>query len=44
LTFSKDNDIIDALAQLCCYSQNVLEVYTFREDKEYGFLYFDLDI
>jgi len=40
LIFSKENDIIDAQAQLMCYTQLVLDLYTYRLDKEYGYLYF----
>ena len=39
LTFNKDNDIIDALGQIICYCDIVLENKQFREDKSYGFLY-----
>lgn len=40
LSFSKDNDIIDAVAQLFCYTHIVLGTYSFREEKEYGFIYY----
>ena len=39
LTFKKHNDIIDAMAQLMCFSQNISNVFVFRTDKEYGYLY-----
>lgn len=39
LTFSKDNDIMDALAQLMYYTDEVLSLYNFKEYKEYGFLF-----
>lgn len=39
LTFKKDNDIIDACAQVICYCDIVLDVKKFRETKSYGFLY-----
>jgi len=38
-TFKKDNDIIDAIAMAMCYTDNVLKLKIFREEKEYGFLY-----
>ncbi len=39
LTFKKDNDIMDALAQLLYYLDVVLEKHKFKENKEYGFLF-----
>lgn len=41
LTFSKDNDIIDAQAQLLYFSDIVLSEYKYRFDKEYGYLYWE---
>jgi len=38
-TFNKDNDIIDAIAMAMCYTDSVLKVKKFKEEKEYGFLY-----
>jgi Holliday junction resolvasome RuvABC endonuclease subunit len=38
-TFGKDNDKTDAIAQLCCYCEQILECYKFRFEKDYGFLY-----
>ena len=40
LSFSKENDIIDAVAQLFCYTHTILGAYSFREEKEYGFIYY----
>ena len=40
LTFKKDNDIIDSRAQLMCYSDSILEAFKFREEREYGFIYY----
>jgi len=39
LTFKEDNDIMDALAQLLYYTDIELGLYSFKEEKEYGFLY-----
>jgi Holliday junction resolvasome RuvABC endonuclease subunit len=39
LSFTEKNDIIDATAQLMCYTQDVLHLYCFREEKDYGFVY-----
>lgn len=39
LSFKKHNDVIDAIAQLFCYYDQVLEVRKFRVEKPYGFLY-----
>jgi len=39
IDFSKHNDIVDAIAQLLCFYDEVLKVRKFREEKEYGFLY-----
>jgi Holliday junction resolvasome RuvABC endonuclease subunit len=44
LTFKDDNDILDALAQLMCYSQDVLNLYTFRIETDYGFKYYNKDL
>lgn len=38
-SFNKYNDITDAVAQLFCYFDNVLEYRKFRQEKEYGYLY-----
>lgn len=40
LTFKKNNDIIDSRAQLMCYSDIILKVFKFRDEKEYGFIYY----
>lgn len=37
--FKKHNDIVDAIAQVVCYSDSILNFKKFREIKEYGFLY-----
>lgn len=37
--FKKDNDIVDALAQLFCYCDIELEHKQFRFDQEYGYTY-----
>ena len=39
LTFKKHNDIIDAIAQLMCFSQDISNTFVFRMEKEYGYLY-----
>lgn len=39
LTFEKDNDIIDSIAQAMCYLDKVLGKRRFRTEKNYGFLY-----
>jgi Holliday junction resolvasome RuvABC endonuclease subunit len=44
LNFKKNNDIIDAQAQLMCYAQDILKIYTFKLLKEYGFMYYMEDI
>jgi Holliday junction resolvasome RuvABC endonuclease subunit len=41
LTFKKDNDIIDAHAQLLYFADEVLKKYKYRFDKEYGYLYWE---
>ncbi len=41
LTFKKDNDTIDAQAQLLYYADEVLGKYKYRFDKEYGYLYLE---
>ena len=38
-SFKKDNDIIDAFAQLICYYDDILGKKKFRFEKEYGYLY-----
>lgn len=38
-SFKKHNDIVDAIAQLMCYLDVVLEVKQFRKNKDYGYLY-----
>lgn len=37
--FKKDNDMVDAIAQLMCYWDKVLKERQFRIEKEYGYLY-----
>jgi Holliday junction resolvasome RuvABC endonuclease subunit len=44
LNFKKNNDIIDAQAQLMCYAQDILKIYTFKLLKDYGFMYYMEDI
>lgn len=39
LSFKKHNDVIDALAQLLCFYDQVLNVRKFRKEKPYGFIY-----
>lgn len=39
LSFKKHNDVIDSIAQLLCYFDQVLKVRKFREEKDYGFHY-----
>jgi Holliday junction resolvasome RuvABC endonuclease subunit len=39
LSFKKDNDIIDAHAQLLCFADDVLNKYKYRYIKDYGYLY-----
>lgn len=39
LTFKKDNDIIDSIAQCMCYIHTVLGKRVFRKKTEYGFIY-----
>lgn len=41
LTFKKDNDIMDAHAQLLYFADVVLNKYKYRFDKEYGYLYLE---
>jgi Holliday junction resolvasome RuvABC endonuclease subunit len=41
LTFKKDNDIVDAHAQLMYFADIVLEQHKYRFDKEYGYLYWE---
>ncbi len=41
LTFKKDNDMIDAQAQLLYYADEVLGKYKYRFDKDYGYLYLE---
>lgn len=41
LTFKKDNDIIDAKAQLLCYADTVLNKYKYRFDKIFGYVYME---
>lgn len=41
LTFEKDNDIIDSIAQLMCYTQDILNLYTFRAERTYGYEFFN---
>lgn len=41
LTFKKDNDIIDAKAQLLCYADSVLHKYKYRFDKTFGYIYME---
>lgn len=41
LTFKKDNDIIDAQAQLICYADTVLNKYKYRFDKTFGYIYME---
>ena len=38
-TFKKDNDIIDAIAMGICYADSVIGVESFREEREYGYIY-----
>jgi Holliday junction resolvasome RuvABC endonuclease subunit len=37
--FKKDNDMVDAIAQLMCYWDKVLKEKKYRIEKEYGYLY-----
>ena len=39
LTFKDDNDIIDARMQLMYYADVVLDLYKYRIEKEYGYIY-----
>ena len=39
LIFKKHNDVVDAIAQLIVYCDEVLKCKSFREDKDYGYLY-----
>lgn len=39
ITFEKYNDIVDAICQLFCYYDLVLNVKEFRKEKDYGYLY-----
>jgi Holliday junction resolvasome RuvABC endonuclease subunit len=39
LTFKKFNDMADALAQLICYYDKVLDEKQFRFEKDYGYFY-----
>lgn len=39
VSFKKHNDLSDAIAQLICYYDHVLDYRKFRFEKEYGFLY-----
>lgn len=39
VSFNKHNDITDAIAQLICYFDQILEVRSFRFEKPYGFVY-----
>lgn len=41
LSFSKDNDIIDAKAQLLCFADEIVGLYKFRITKDYGYLYLE---
>jgi len=41
LIFKKDNDIIDAKAQLLCYADVVLHKYKYRFDKTFGYIYME---
>jgi Holliday junction resolvasome RuvABC endonuclease subunit len=41
LTFKSNNDIIDAQAQLLCYSDLILGKYKYRFDKKYGYIYME---
>jgi Holliday junction resolvasome RuvABC endonuclease subunit len=38
-SFQKNNDMTDALAQLVCYYDHVLNYAQFRFEKDYGYLY-----
>jgi hypothetical protein len=38
-TFKKDNDIIDAIAIGLCYADDIIGVNSFREEREYGYIY-----
>jgi Holliday junction resolvasome RuvABC endonuclease subunit len=38
-SFKKHNDMTDALAQLVCYYDHILNHIQFRFEKEYGYLY-----
>ena len=39
VSFKKHNDIADALAQLLCYYDHVLQIRSFKFEKPYGYLY-----
>jgi Holliday junction resolvasome RuvABC endonuclease subunit len=39
VSFKKHNDLTDAIAQLLCYYDQILQVRSFRFEKEYGYLY-----
>lgn len=39
VSFKKHNDLSDAIAQLLCYYDHVLDYRKFRFEKEYGYLY-----
>jgi len=38
-TFKQDNDRIDSLAQLMCYTDSILGIYSYRTDTDYGYIY-----
>ena len=38
-SFKKDNDMIDALAQMMCFTDKVLDIYSYRLEKGYGYIY-----
>lgn len=39
VSFKKDNDLTDAIAQLMCYCDKVLGYRKFRAETEYGYIY-----
>ncbi|MBV5347948.1 crossover junction endodeoxyribonuclease RuvC [bacterium] len=38
-SFKKDNDRIDSLAQIMCYTDSILGIYSYRTDTDYGYIY-----
>ena len=38
-TFKTDNDMLDALAQLMCYMDSILNIYSYRLEQDFGYIY-----